>query len=66
VPISRVTVPPFFALPELPEDELEELPHAASTMTAPAATTAVKADLEILRIDPPPQRFVGPAGGEIY
>jgi hypothetical protein len=51
VPITSVIVPPFFALEdELPVDELEELPQAASTITAPAATTAIKADLESLLI----------------
>jgi hypothetical protein len=54
VPITSVTVPPFFAvpvLPVLPEGELlDELPHAAMTTTDAVATTAVKADLEKLLI----------------
>jgi hypothetical protein len=54
VPITSVTVPPFFAvpvLPVLPEGELlDELPHAAMTTTDAVATTAVMADLERLLI----------------
>jgi hypothetical protein len=51
-----VTVPPDFPLVLALLDELDELPHAASAIAAPAATTAIKADLVKNRIDPPPQR----------
>ena len=49
MPISSVTVPPDFppddeeAAPEL-DDELDELPHAATTSADTSASATVKAD----------------------
>jgi hypothetical protein len=51
-----VTVPPVFPVVAELVDELDELPHAASAITEPTATTAIEAALKYLLIDPPPQR----------
>jgi hypothetical protein len=56
VPNKTVIVPPDFPL-ELVEldDELEELPQAASAIAEPTATTAIEAVRICFLIDPPPR-----------
>jgi hypothetical protein len=53
---------PLLADDDPDDDELDELPQAASATTDAAAKALVTSDLvQILMDSPPPQRFAGPA-----
>jgi hypothetical protein len=71
MPMSRVTVPPLWPevlggaaalvpAPLVPVVCVDDDPHAATASTDPSATTAVRADLNCLRILSPLKRLLAP------